>query len=36
MFGLRKGEMGMDDIDIVGAIITDPVGVSRQPGVAVL
>jgi hypothetical protein len=36
MFGLCKGEMSKDDMDIVGAIITDPGGVSRQPGVAVL
>ena len=32
MFGLCKGEMSMEDIDIVGAIFTDPGGVRQQPG----
>lgn len=32
MFGLCKGEMSMEDIDIVGAIITDPGAERQQPG----
>ena len=32
MFGLCKGEMSMEEMDIVGANFTDPGGVRRQPG----
>jgi len=32
LFGLCKGEMSMEEMDIVDGIFTDPGGVRRQPG----
>ena len=32
MFGLCKGEMSMEDMDILGAYFEDLGGVRRQPG----